>query len=329
MALLHLAAATRLPSPLALTVDHGLRAASTGEARFVADACAQAGIEHRTVRLERPPASGRPAWARGARHDAMRRAAGPGGIVLVGHTADDVAETVLMRAARGPGPGLAGIAPATLVDRTWFYRPLLRESRAALRDWLAARGHCWLDDPTNADPAHERACVRACMTARERDDALIGASRCARARATLSRRTADDLAGRLRLDGYGAGTTAAVEEWRSIRSRWFALHALLPRVAGRAHAPPVRALVRAVRMLNTGRAFTVGGCRLLVDEAVLRVARDPRARVDTGPRLVPSFDWDLHRAIDPGAPAPPVPLPRVADRFARRDRHGVRERAGH
>lgn len=82
--------------------------------------------------------------------------------VATGHQADDVAETVLLRLARGAGAaGLAGLRPishpsASLV----FIRPLLAISGLALRAWLLQRKLDWRDDKTNLDDAIPRNFVR-------------------------------------------------------------------------------------------------------------------------------------------------------------------------
>lgn len=192
------APATRL---LAVTIDHGLRSGSAAEAQTVAKLCARLGISHRILTWSSPkPSTGLPAAAREARYRLLAEAAQAEGIgmILTGHTANDQAETVLMRHARDEGQGhagmagrgLAGMAPATLYDwRAWIVRPLLGLRRAALRDVLRRENVGWADDPTNVDAAFERPRMRAALAdgngARRIDDALALATHEGRARSQL------------------------------------------------------------------------------------------------------------------------------------------------
>jgi tRNA(Ile)-lysidine synthase len=158
------------PQLIAVTIDHGLRAESAREAEKVKALCARLQVQHVTKRWQgEKPLTGIQAAAREARYDLIAQAARRAGasLVLTGHTEDDQLETVFMRAQRGEGPGLAGMAPATLAFNDhdlgpdlWFARPLLKARRLDLRGALMKRGVKWIDDPTNANSDFERVAVR-------------------------------------------------------------------------------------------------------------------------------------------------------------------------
>ena len=136
-----------------LTVDHGLRAGSAHEARRVADLAASLGARAvvETVRVDGrggPEASARDARLAALRSLALRE----GAPVLLGHTMDDQAETVLLRLARGSGPSsLRAIAPVRRDEDgvTWL-RPLLGLRRADTAGACAQAALTPLEDPTNA-----------------------------------------------------------------------------------------------------------------------------------------------------------------------------------
>ncbi|MBS4875044.1 MAG: tRNA lysidine(34) synthetase TilS, partial [Actinomyces sp.] len=135
-----------------VTVDHGLRAGSGEEARRVADLAASLGARAvvETVAVDGP--GGPEGAARDARRAALRAVAQrEGAPILLGHTMDDQAETVLLRLARGSGPSsLRAIAPVSRDDDgvTWL-RPLLGLRRTDTEQACAQAGLAPVEDPTN------------------------------------------------------------------------------------------------------------------------------------------------------------------------------------
>src|SRR5262245_7005354 len=137
-------------------VDHGLRGAEgAAERDAVAAVAASLGVALVERRLALLPGAGLETRARRARRRAlvsMAQEAGATRIVL-GHTADDQAETVLLRLLRGAGRGgLGGMRPA----RGRLLRPLLGSTRADVRHFLAERKLAFAVDRTNADLRHAR-----------------------------------------------------------------------------------------------------------------------------------------------------------------------------
>ena len=151
----------------AATVDHGLRAGSGDEAEAVARLCASLGVAHRICRWDGDkPKSGIQAAARMARYRLLADAAQKTGAaaIVTGHTHDDQLETISMRAERTTDPaatGLSGMADAVLFDRAaWILRPFLNVERSAIRAFARARDVGFVDDPSNLNPAFERARLR-------------------------------------------------------------------------------------------------------------------------------------------------------------------------
>jgi len=144
-----------------VTVDHRLQEGSTARAEAVGTWGRNAGfspVEVATVSVNGLP-GGPEAAARTARYGALSSVAARFGAtaVLLGHTRDDQAETVLLALARGAGPrGLAGMP----YRKGIFLRPLLDVSRADTRKACAAQGLVPWDDPHNVDPAFARSRVR-------------------------------------------------------------------------------------------------------------------------------------------------------------------------
>jgi tRNA(Ile)-lysidine synthase len=151
-----------------VTVDHGLQAGSADRAAALVDWAKQQSfapvVSSRVLVTGRP--GGPEAAARDARYEALAEAAKThrATAILLGHTRDDQAETVLLALARGSGPrGLAGMAAVTVRNGVRLLRPLLDVARADTRAACVARDLEPWDDPHNSDPAYARSRVRAAL----------------------------------------------------------------------------------------------------------------------------------------------------------------------
>ena len=154
--LLHFGAERR--PVVAAHFDHAMRAGSAADAAWVAGLCRAWEVPLVRGRADPPPRS--EADARTARYAFLEQAAAQAGAALIatGHHADDQAETVLFRAARGAGlRGLRGILPR----RGMVVRPLLPFTRAEIGAYARAAGLRWREDPTNVAGTYARNRIRA------------------------------------------------------------------------------------------------------------------------------------------------------------------------
>jgi tRNA(Ile)-lysidine synthase len=150
--------------PGGVTVDHGLQPGSAEQASRVTAVLAELGLDpvHAVrVTVEQPGGTGRypgpEAAARAARYAALDQIEPAPAAILLGHTLDDQAETVLLGLARGSGArALAGMAPVT----GRYRRPLLGVRRAQTRAACAAVALTPWEDPHNSDPGYARVRVR-------------------------------------------------------------------------------------------------------------------------------------------------------------------------
>lgn len=148
----------------AVVIDHALQEASDAVAADAAAKAVARGLAARVVRVDVGTDDGPEAAARRARYDALARAAADIGAdtVLLGHTLDDQAETVLLGLARGSGGlSLAGM-PSERRDATGprWARPLLSIRRRTTVSACRAEGLEPWSDPHNVDPAYARVRVR-------------------------------------------------------------------------------------------------------------------------------------------------------------------------
>ena len=150
---------------MGVTVDHGLQEGSAERAAAVVDQMAELGAdETMTIRVHvDAPGQGPEAAARQARYAALGQAAAHLGApaVLLGHTLDDQAETVLLGLARGSGGrSIAGMRRRYDEDGITYVRPLLDLPRAQTEAACRAQDVAWWSDPHNDDPRYTRSRLR-------------------------------------------------------------------------------------------------------------------------------------------------------------------------
>jgi tRNA(Ile)-lysidine synthase len=317
-----------------VTVDHGLRPQSAQEAASVGRHALALGFRHHTLLWQgEKPATGLQAAARAARYRLIAAHARKAGlrVVMTGHTADDQAETLLMRLARGSGlDGLAAMAPSRALalsaalparccgalpacgsvgPRTahalTLLRPLLCVDKARLRATLQARGIPWLEDPSNHCPDFERTRLRNAwgglqalgLTGRA---LALSARRLQRARAALERAVfefCDPCRGQVTADACGLIHIDAAALRRAPLE--IAIRLLLHTVAlaGGADRPVPLAKLEAVAAAIFARdrgAWTLARAKITATATALLIARE-RGRLPPPPLLLKPGDaalWD-------------------------------------
>jgi tRNA(Ile)-lysidine synthase len=222
---LALAAATAFEAPKlglragALTVDHGIQAGSADQALAVKSVLRELGLHPVLavqVSVDGSSGSGPEAAARRARYAAFAAALEQTGAsaIMLGHTMDDQAETVLLGLARGAGArSIAAMASVTGP----YLRPLLGLRRAQTVAACAAQGLAAWHDPQNCDPAYSRAKVRTRILPLMEE--LIGPGICESLARTADRLRADadllDSLARAQADpllaGWAAGGSRSVQ----------------------------------------------------------------------------------------------------------------------
>ncbi|MBU3030056.1 tRNA lysidine(34) synthetase TilS [Paracoccus marinaquae] len=307
VALMHIAAGwARARRVMVATVDHGLRAESAEEAWAVAREAARLGLPHETLHWQRADETGNlMAAARDARlrllSDWARRQQLPA--VALGHTADDQAETLMMRLARGSGlDGLAAMAEQREAHDMLWLRPMLGVGRAELRDWLCGRGIGWIDDPSNENEDFERIRIRKAIAACGLDPAAL-------ARAAIHIGEARDA-----LTHYAAAIAdkAAVargsialplQPFRDapaeIRRRL--LIAACRWITGAAYPPRRATVMNALSAVEAGSRVTLDGALIEASDGQLRVIREPAAALRANAGAGPVWDnrWQI-RGLEPG-----------------------------
>jgi tRNA(Ile)-lysidine synthase len=282
------------PKLIAVTIDHGLRQESAGEAAAVGRLAKQLAVPHRILKWTGVKSkSGIQQNARRARYGLLAQAARAAGAahILTAHTLDDQAETVLMRMARGSGiGGLGGMARRSRRDGLILLRPFLDLPKARLIATLRSAKVGYADDPSNADPRFTRARLRRLMAnlAQEGLDARRFATlshRLRRAEAAIEAEV-DRVMAALASDGEAA-TTWPVAPFARLPPE-IALRLLGRAVARHGDEGPVElgkleALLVAATLAGQKPAKapfrrTLAGALMTIENGELRVERAPARR---------------------------------------------------
>ena len=270
LALLLLAATAHPGQIEAATVDHGLREGSADEAAMVAALCQRLNVPHQILTADWavPPAANIQAAARAMRYRLLGGWAQMQRLpaVATAHHADDQAETMIMRLARGSGiAGLGGSrASRPLADTVRLIRPLLGWRKTDLIALVEAAGIAAIDDPANRDPRHDRSRIRRWLAeAGWADPARLAVSAAALRDAdeALDWSLAPLITARIARDGDGL-TVEPFDLPRELRRR------LLLAAFAELGAPTPRGpdLIRALAALEAGETVTLSGLKLVGGE---------------------------------------------------------------
>jgi tRNA(Ile)-lysidine synthase len=301
---------------LVLTVDHGLQPQSAEWTARCARVAEDLGRPFAALKWSgsKPPRV-RPADARAARHRLLADAAREAGarVLLMGHTADDVAEAGFMRESGSttPSPREWSPSPAWPAGRDLFLlRPLLGQRRRDLRSWLAAQNQRWIDDPANEDPAYARSRARGALAKADGPgehidpvDAPDPGTVC------LATAIQTDAWGGLHID------RARLQAAPSQAARPVVGAACLS-ASGQSRPPRSDRLARLVDRLQSSEAVeaTLAGARITADGARVSFLREPGElkRAGVAPQPLPPGEalvWDGRfeiRATEPGLMVRPL-----------------------
>jgi len=269
-----------------LSVDHGLREEAKDEVEMVAGICRQYGLPHKAFSWAGAKSEGNiPAKARKARYDLMTEWCARRQIshLLVAHSLDDQAETVLLRLARGSGvDGLSAMAVSRKWNTTTIYRPLLGVKRSALVQLVKSVPVAFVDDASNHDLKYDRVRLRRAMEILEplgitSQGLAETAARLAQARAALDASCVQALGQAVAV--YDAGYCIVYPRQLKpypyeIKRR--VLGRLLCAVAGCSYAPPHSSLDNLLDWLwaQTRTNRTLGGCLLMPRRDEIWVMRE-------------------------------------------------------
>jgi tRNA(Ile)-lysidine synthase len=294
----------------AVTVDHGLRPESASEAQFVQDACTALGIEHVILDWNRTQTSGNlQDQAARARYRLMAEWAVANSVshITVGHTADDQAETFIMRLARRSGlDGLAGMRRQWKQDGVSFVRPFLLHERRELRAYLSRNRIGWIEDPSNENDRFDRVKTRKTLVQLK----ALGISTDVLTDVTLylsqAHHALNEYCAEIARRILTCRNGDVIFDWMEFRRtqpevRRRLLIAALRWVSGAEYPPRSLSVAKLEIAIWDRKNRTLSGCKIVCSEKTLTISREPAAvRSAIGPT---SQLWDNRWSLDgPHAP---------------------------
>ena len=295
----------------AATVDHQLRAEAAQEAQFVAETCRRLGVSHDVLRWEHGVISGNlQDQASRARYGLIANWAKVRGIadVVLGHTADDQAETFLMGLAREAGlDGLTGMRRQWQEAGVAFHRPFLLTTRGDLRAYLVRNDVAWKEDPSNESDQFTRVKARKVLKALQplgiTVEKLGGTIRNLSTAQRALMETAVETAHRISQERAGEvifDRAVLLRAPQEVIRRL--MIAALRWVSGAQYAPRAAAIVRLEIAVYRRRDATLWGCRMRVSDTDVRIMREPRAvaSVTCPPDQLWDNRWRVEGPTTPG-----------------------------
>ncbi len=295
---------------LAATVNHHLRPEALSEAQFCADIARRLNIQHEVLNWDAWDGNGNlQAEARQARYDLLTDWAKHYQIsaLTTAHTANDQAETVIMRLARAAGvDGLAGIPQARNIAGVRVLRPFLSLRREQLQAYISNRGVNWISDPSNDDRRFERTKVRNALqhleplglTTPVLATVAVNIQSAKEALNWHARKETQDM---ITIDKgdvvieHAKFCALPKETARRI------LACVLQWIGGNDYTPRRNSIIQMLAAIDTKCASTLNGCAIQYDDTQIRVFREYQAvkHVQTAAHEIWDRRWQISGTKNP------------------------------
>ena len=231
-------------------------------------------------------------------------------VILLGHTLDDNAETILIRISRGSGiDGLVGMSESKNINRLKIFRPLLTVTREDLREYLRVKGVEWIDEPSNFDERFQRVKMRKLLpklseVGLSAEKLISVASHMARAKEALDLEVLRFARSYVKQQPWG-GLEIQYESFISLCSEYQfrLLSAALRWISGNIYRPRFKRLKKLTNLiLECGdfKGVSLMGCIIKCNKEKIILNREYVAISNCKAVSNPSFIWDKkwHVTVD-------------------------------